>query len=218
MAATAPAIEPVSPFPDRRVSARSVAGFGLLALISMALALAVPFFAYVFLDRAALDVSAVAYGIVLAFLLLTFVLICLQGLMPDPEMRATTSIGAPFIFDHRLVTLGNGPRVGVTSRSMWAERLRAESRWLLRRSDTQAAESKLYRFSLYVWRPAYVWMAIQPLPLIAFWVWRHGTPSHPLTSLRGWLVPMGILAAVYLLHNAPAQTVFAYALAAPRVR
>jgi hypothetical protein len=209
MAATAIEIQRDRSAPANEWSASLAIGFAVLAVLSALAGAVAPFFAYVAFDRAGLDISNVAYALVLAVLVLTSLLISLQGLTGGRRLRGALPNGAPFIFNRRAVVLAGTTAQPQPSGPMWAERLQAETRWLEGESSGRALqESRLELFNLYVWRPAYVWLVLQPFPLIAFWFWSRGDPVR-----TGWLIPGIVLAAVYLLHCAPIETVFAYRFA-----
>lgn len=63
------------------------------------------------------------------------------------------------------------------------------------------------------WRELYPWLAVQMVPLVAYWVVKYGG----LDKLD-WLIPIFVLTTLFTLSVGPGQTLFAYLLAAPEVR
>ncbi len=80
------------------------------------------------------------------------------------------------------------------------------------RNPTVPRHRKIELFHLQVWRPIYAWLALQIVPLMAYWAWHAGL--HP----RAWLVPSIGLLALYVVHLTPGQTVFAYLTADEEMR
>jgi hypothetical protein len=158
--------------------------------LSVALGLVAPFVAYDRLARAGLDITPVMYGIIMAAYGFTFVLICAEGI---------SALRAPPRPDRIDIarTISLRPCVG--------RRLAWEIDLLL---HPPKDISGLERFSLRVWRPAYMWLSWQAIPLAAFWWWRHDPAQR-----REWIVPIAALLGVWVLHGTPAQTLFSYLLA-----
>ena len=63
------------------------------------------------------------------------------------------------------------------------------------------------------WREVYPWLALQILPLLAFFAWREGGVAN-----LDWLIAVFVLATLFTLSVGPGQVLFAYRVAAPEVR
>ncbi|HLJ66103.1 MAG TPA: hypothetical protein VKX16_01925 [Chloroflexota bacterium] len=187
---------------------------GLEVVRSLLLGAYLPFELYAVLGKAGLDATRPAYLAIMAVLVATCLVIVVQGLWSLRSSRPVPAGGAPFFFDRGVVTPAT---MQLPLRDRFTGRMEAELGFLTGpATDVDGVErplSAIDRFAWSVWRPAYVWLSLQVLPLTVYWIWHKGT----LTG-ASWSIPLLILGAVYLLHNAPAQTLFAYARAGSPMR
>jgi cellulose synthase/poly-beta-1,6-N-acetylglucosamine synthase-like glycosyltransferase len=106
--------------------------------------------------------------------------------------------------------------------ALWNQRLRWAQGWfqVSRRHIWPALTSgrigwrqKFGLFHLLLWREVYPWLSLQMWPIIAFWVWKHGSVREV-----DWLIPIFVLTTLFTLSVGPGQVFFAYSLAAADVR
>jgi DNA-binding response OmpR family regulator/cellulose synthase/poly-beta-1,6-N-acetylglucosamine synthase-like glycosyltransferase len=136
----------------------------------------------------------------------------------DSSVRALTR-GKRIVYDPRLKSRELAP---ATLQALWNQRLRWAQGWFqvsLRHgpSSLRAAgltlRQRLGMAHLLIWREVYPWLALQVLPIIAFWAQQAGGLDR-----LDWGVPVLVLAAIVTFVSSPVQTVCAYVLADPAVR
>ncbi|WP_201774787.1 response regulator [Demequina salsinemoris] len=105
---------------------------------------------------------------------------------------------------------------------LWNQRMRWAQGWFqvskkhLRRawrSRTLTLQQKAGMTFLLGWREVYPWVSLQMFPLIAFLAWRDAGIEK-----LDWFIAIFVLSTLFTLTVGPAQTLFAWRLAAPDIR
>ena len=133
----------------------------------------------------------------------------------DSSMRVVRS-GETIVSDPNLVSTELAPE---TMGALWNQRLRWAQGWsqvsrrhlasMVRTMPT--SRNRLGLTYLLGWREVYPWLAMQMLPLLAFW-WVRGTPP------MDWFVPFFTATTVFTFSAGPIQGWFAWRLAHPSIR
>ncbi|MGH2442105.1 MAG: hypothetical protein ACRDFX_02930 [Chloroflexota bacterium] len=127
----------------------------------------------------------------------------IQYVMQDRHLLAHGPVPAGFGQVFRAARSGALGRLAVLpfpSRGSW-------------RTCTLQRGRRLSAFLAFFWRGAYVWVAIQTLPLTAYRIWRHDG-----LTLGAWLAPLAVLIALYLLAEPLVTTIGGYALSGRETR
>lgn len=133
----------------------------------------------------------------------------------DSSMRVVEE-GGRIASDPDLISRELGP---ATLKALWNQRMRWAQGWFqvsmshLRhglRSPKLSLRQKLGLFYLLGWREIYPWLSLQMFPIVAYWILRGDDVD--------WVVPLFVATTIFTLGTGPAQTYFAYRLAAPDIR
>ncbi len=136
----------------------------------------------------------------------------------DSSLRLVES-GGKIASDPGLISRELAP---TTLKALWNQRMRWAQGWFqvsmkhlprAWRSEALTLRQKLGMTFLLGWREAYPWLALQILPLVAFFAWREGGVNE-----LDWLVPLFVLTTLFTLSVGPGQTVFARKLGALEIR
>jgi cellulose synthase/poly-beta-1,6-N-acetylglucosamine synthase-like glycosyltransferase len=136
----------------------------------------------------------------------------------DSSMRAVIS-GHRIVSDPYLVSRELAPE---TMNALMKQRLRwaqgwfqISRKWIVPglRARSLTTRQKLGLLHLLTWREVYPWIAMQILPLIAFWALRAGG----LDKLD-WFVPLFVVTTLFTMCTGPGQVLFTYRLADPQIK
>jgi cellulose synthase/poly-beta-1,6-N-acetylglucosamine synthase-like glycosyltransferase len=133
----------------------------------------------------------------------------------DSSMRVVKA-GETIVSDPNLVSTELAPE---TLGALWNQRLRWAQGWsqVSRRHLVSAvrtmptSRNRLGITYLLGWREVYPWLAMQMVPLLAFWWVRGKTPMN-------WFVPFFAATSLFTLSAGPIQGWFAWKLAHPSIR
>ena len=133
----------------------------------------------------------------------------------DSSMRVVKS-GETIVSDPNLVSTELAPE---TVGALWNQRLRWAQGWsqvsrrhlasMIRTVPT--VRRRIGLMYLLGWREVYPWIAMQMVPLLAFW-WLRGSPP------TNWFVPIFVATTVFTFSAGPIQGWFAWKLAHPSIR
>lgn len=134
----------------------------------------------------------------------------------DSSLRVITA-GYRIASDPKLISRELAP---LTLRAFWHQRLRWAQGWFqvslkhvvpAMQSPHLGFRQKVGVLHLLLWRECYVWVCVQILPILAFWVFvRHEQVS--------WFVPLFLATTIITTLTGPLQLLFTYVLADPDVR
>jgi cellulose synthase/poly-beta-1,6-N-acetylglucosamine synthase-like glycosyltransferase/CheY-like chemotaxis protein len=134
----------------------------------------------------------------------------------DSSLRVITA-GYRIASDPKLISRELAP---LTLRAFWHQRLRWAQGWFqvslkhvvpALKSPYLSARQKAGVLHLLLWRECYVWICVQILPILAFWVFvRHEHVS--------WFVPLFLVTTIVTTLTGPLQLFFTYLRADAEVR
>jgi CheY-like chemotaxis protein/cellulose synthase/poly-beta-1,6-N-acetylglucosamine synthase-like glycosyltransferase len=135
----------------------------------------------------------------------------------DSTIRAVYA-GRNLVSDPALLSYELAP---TTMRDLWRQRLRWAQGWfqVSRRHVRGVVRSGLspkQRYGLAIllgWRELYPWISLQMFPVIAVMAIKSGGVWH-----LNWFIPVFVASSAFTMSAGPAQTLFAYRLAAPMIR
>jgi PleD family two-component response regulator/cellulose synthase/poly-beta-1,6-N-acetylglucosamine synthase-like glycosyltransferase len=135
----------------------------------------------------------------------------------DSTIRALYA-GRKLVSDPALISYELAP---TTMRALWRQRLRWAQGWfqVSRRHVSGVTNSDLslkQRYGLSIllgWREIYPWISLQMFPVIAVMAIKSGGVWR-----LDWFIPLFLATSAFTMSAGPAQTLFAYRLAAPSIR
>jgi cellulose synthase/poly-beta-1,6-N-acetylglucosamine synthase-like glycosyltransferase len=104
--------------------------------------------------------------------------------------------------------------------ALWKQRLRWAQGWfqvslkhirLGLKSPHLTFKQKVGLFHLLGWREAFVWVSIQILPILFFWIFWKETEID-------WFVPILVIATLFIFSTGPGQVIFTYINASPEIK
>ncbi len=85
--------------------------------------------------------------------------------------------------------------------------------WSSLRSPNLTLRQKVGMFYLLAWRETFPWIAMQIVPIIAFWAYQAGS----LAAIE-WFVPILLVITLFVLATGPGQIFFTYRVADPEIK
>jgi cellulose synthase/poly-beta-1,6-N-acetylglucosamine synthase-like glycosyltransferase/CheY-like chemotaxis protein len=146
----------------------------------------------------------------------------MHGFMMTEDIDSSLRVleqGGCIITDPWLISRELAPltfRCLVHQRLRWAQGwLQASVRdiWPMMRSKKLTVQQKLGAFHLLAWREVFPWIAMQMVPLIAFWSIRAGGIFK-----LDWLIPIFVFFTLFIMATGPGQLLFTWNNADPEIK